>query len=370
MAALRLLDSGLAYRNPKPNIFSRHAFFPSVMERGNGELVVTFDLGAAMEAHDVRSYLCRSTDGGAIWSEPSPIPASPPWERPFTTTCRTTRARDGSLLGLVTFFDRSRAEEGLANPATDGFVRTEFALIRSTDLGRTWKAPIPIRPPLEWAAFESCAPITDLGGGRLLLPTAIWRDWEGNCPFGMKAVAFISEDSGRSWPRWATVMDGSLEGIAHFEQKQAMLADGRLLALCWAFDTRTGQSLRNRYTFSSDSGETFGPPFESPIQGETCTPLALADNRILCVYRRTDCLGLWAHLARLDGTAWIPVADEPIWGTSSAAYGKRSENTFEQLATLRFGYPSLVRESENLVFGAFWCYEDCVSSIRWFRLRV
>jgi hypothetical protein len=367
---IKIADTGIVYRNPAPNIHSRHAFFPSVAEMPGGELIVSMDIGSAMENADVRSYLCRSSEGGKTWTEPTRITEIEPAGETVSTSFRMSRTRNGDLLGVVTYFKRKNPDDGLANPKTDGFVETEFAFVRSTDGGATWSEPASISPPIGWNSFETCSPILDTGEGRFLLPTALWKNWEGENPHGMKAVSFISEDEGRTWPRYADVMDFSIRGIASFEQKQIVLSDGRFMAICWIRDLERSASLPNRYTFSEDSGESYGDHLESPIRGETCAPLALANNRILCVYRRTDKKGLWAHLAEIDGKNWKPLSDEPIWGTGIESYGKRSENLFEELSVLRFGYPSLTQLSDGDIFAAFWCFEECVCNIRWFRLRV
>ena len=54
---------------------------------------------------------------------------------------------------------------------------------------------------------------------------------------------------------------------------------------------------------SGDNGRTFGAPRSTGLIGQTTTPFHLGDNRLLCVYRRKDELGLWAVLARIGAHA-------------------------------------------------------------------
>jgi hypothetical protein len=42
----------------------------------------------------------------------------------------------------------------------------------------------------------------------------------------------------------------------------------------------------------------------------------------------------------------------------------------QNFQALRFGAPCLTRLPDGQIFGAFWCYEDYVSNIRWFKLQV
>jgi sialidase-1 len=370
MATIELVETGVVYRNSKPHLRSRHAYFPSVARPGGSggdDLVVTMDIGSAFEAVDMRSYACRSIDGGRTWSEPALMFDPPPG---YSTTCRVSSVGEGNLAGLASLMDRSRPEEGLGNPLTDGFVRTEWALVRSRDGGRTWSPPQAFAAPIDWNGFEACSAIVALPSGRWLAPTATWPDWEGRSPFGCKALVMISDDRGATWTKATNVMDQWSDRVAHYEQKQVLLSDGRLLAVCWVVDHKTKQNLPNGYAFSRDDGDSYTAPRPTPLLGETCTPVALAGNRVLCVYRRTDRKGLWAHLALIEGEDWRPLADAPLWGTNVAAHSTAEASLLAQMSTLRFGYPSVVKLVNDEVFAVFWCVEDCVSNIRWLRLRV
>ena len=58
-----------------------------------------------------------------------------------------------------------------------------------------------------------------------------------------------------------------------------------------------------------------------------------------------------------------------LWeGASSGMSGQAA--TGEELSQLRFGYPGMIQLPDGDVFAVFWCMEDYVQNIRWFRLRV
>lgn len=367
---IQLVRAGLIYRNPQPHLRSRQAFFPSLVNLGAGELLCTFDIGEAVEALDCRTYCARSLDGGRTWALQGPL-FEHPAERPSSSSLRTSLTPDGTLVAAGSRAYRGSPEQGLVNRENLGYARMDLILLRSRDRGRTWSPPETVEPPLVGPAFETCHHIVARGGGRWLWPTSTWRGWDGSLPNGERAVVLISDDAGRSWPRYGTSFGGDGSGLIHWEQSVLELADGRLLALAWAFDPAAGRTLPTPYSLSTDGGETFGPPRPTGLNGQTCKGLALRDGRILCLYRRESPAGLWANLSRLEGGEWVNLAELPLWGTrlqDSGMTGRCSAG--EELSSLKFGYPSMLELEEGHVLAAFWCVEDCTSNIRWMSLKV
>ena len=370
MSAIDILSTGLVYRNPAPHLVSRHAYFGSLAVLSDTEMLAAFDLGSAFEAVDCHPYLARSTDAGVSWSLEQPL-----WpidaSRRRSATCRISVMPDGELVGIGARFDRSNPNVGLSNPDTGGLVPTELLLTRSTDGGRSWNTPDTVTPPLVGPAFEICATVTELAPDRWVLPTATWLSWNGDAPSGMKSLLLVSPDRGQTWPEFVVLMDRWNERVVHWESKIVALQDGRLLAVAWAHSVATGKDLPNQFALSTDLGRSFSPPRSTRIRGQTCTPFVLPDGRILCIYRRTDLPGLWAQLARLDGDDWVNLDETPLWGEQSPALrNNHAASPLAKTSNLRFGFPCGAVLPNGDAFFVFWCYEDCVSNIRYFRLRV
>lgn len=371
MTKISLLKTGLIYRNPKPHVRSIQAYFPSVAMMSNGELLATLALGQAFESADSHTYLARSPDQGRTWNLEGRIyPGTP--ERLTSDYCRLTPLPDGRAAAFMIRSDRfSHADEGLTNSATLGFVPTELLLLRSNDSGRTWSAPIPIRPPLVGPAFEICCPIIVLQDGRWIIPTQTWPGWDGSCPNGIRMVALVSPDQGRTWPEYWNVMHAPSEKRVFFwESKITELKDGRLLAVAWVYDDLAKADRPNHYSLSSDGGKNWTPPRSTGLQGQTLAPLALADGRILCVYRRMDKPGLWANISRLKGDGWINETELPLWGHQAQELTATTRNMVHNFNVLRFGAPCMVGLADQTILVAFWCYEDCVANIRWITLAL
>jgi hypothetical protein len=364
---IECIAGGLVYRNPKPHLRAVHAFHPTIVRLHSGEFVAGFDLGQAMESFDYRTYVCRSNDDCRSWSEPAPLLGGP--LGPGTThTIRISRLADGTLLGFGAQFHRSDPEQGLVNRENLGYVPVDLVLTSSANGGRDWSKAAIIDPPLVGPAFETCHAIRELSDGRLLAPTSTWKRWDGTAPDGMNAVALVSHDRGRTWPEYLKVMSGYHEGIIYWEQSLIELPNHRLLAVAWAFHEETGKSLPNRYAISND-GKSFSAPRLTGFHGQTAKIVSLGGDRVLTLYRREDKPGLWANLCRIAGDEWINMAEHRVWhGAPSGMSGQAPAG--DELSALRFGFPSMTLLPDGDVLAVFWCYEDCVSGIRWVRLRV
>ena len=359
---IKSVGSGIVYRNPRAHLESVHAWHPSLVWTRDGDFVATFDLAQAGESLDYHTCLSRSTDGGRTWSAPHPL-FRDPVSRRSTHSVRVGAVSDGTLVGFGARFHRDDPNEGLVNRANLGYVPMDLFLLRSSDAGRTWEGPQMIVPPLVGPSFEMCHRIVELADGRWLAPTSTWKGWNGEAPNGMQAVALVSHDRGRTWPEFLSVINQTDRGVISWEQGLAQLPDGRIVSIVWSFEEATGKSLPNRYAISED-GKSFSTPRENGMCGETAKLLALADGRLLCMYRRLDKPGLWASLVRIDGDDWINLEEIPIWqGAVSGMSGARSSG--DELGALKFGYPSMVQLPNGNVLAVYWCVEDCLHIIRW-----
>ena len=245
----------------------------------------------------------------------------------------------------------------------------DHGVIRSPD-GEIWSELQSLEPPLDWRCFGEPSPILALSDTRWLLPSLTRLNWQGECPYGLKSFVMISDDAGRTWPRSVDVFNLWSDKIITWEQKQTVLRDGRILAVTWAFNNDSKENLPNLYTFSEDEGESYGPPLRSPLHGQTCTPLPLADGMVLFVYRRVDKNGLWAHLAEIKGTEWQTVTDTCLWGSDREAMPGAKDSSIQHMHQLQFGFPQLTLLQSGEIYVVFWAVEDGLSLIRSFRLAV
>jgi len=360
---MQLIETGIIYRNPIPHVWSRHAYFPSLARLENGTLVAAFSIGQAFESADLHSYASISTDEGKTWSEPKELA---PRREGWSDFSRISLLPDGSLIGMIQWHDRSRPDSGLTNPDTLGFTETEFSVIRSKD-GMQWSAPQRVAEPLVGPSFEMCCPVRPLKDGRLVFPTSTWQGWDGYCPNGTKAVAFISDDNGENWT-YVDVMADPQNEIIYWESRILEMNDGRLLATAWVYDNAHNTDLLNHYAIGTAEG--FQPPKSTGLRGQTMEPILLSDGRILTAYRRTDKPGLWGNLSHIEGDEWVNDGEALLWTNQQGKLFATGENMVENFNVLRFGAPNGMQLPDGTCLICFWCVEDTVSNIRWVRVRV
>jgi len=368
---MKILDTGIIYRNPAPHVKSIHAYFPSIDRISDKELVGTIVLGEAFEAANLRSYFVNSHDGGTTWKIRGKICVDDNTRTIMSDACRLKVLRGKEILVFLVRHDRTaHPNKGLTNEKNLGFVTTFLYTVRSKDGGKNWEEPIKIKPPLTGPCFELCSSPVPLDNGNILLPTSTWRGWDGYCPNGMKAVAFISYDNGQTWPDYTDVMKDPLGKIIFWESKIAQLSDGRLLAVAWTYNEKKGKDLQNHYAVSIDYGKTWSKPMPTGIWGQTPAILPLDAGEVLFVYRRVDKPGLWANVCLIKNGKWINRMELPLWGWESRGLIKMGKNMAVNFQGLRFGAPCIVGLQSDVVMVAFWCYEDFVSNVRWIKIKI
>lgn len=201
-----------------PKVISRgtaagsYQAFPDVCRAGNGDLVCVFYAGYGHVSlpkegwpRGGRLCLVRSNDEGQTWSEPSVLFDGPDDDR----DPHIARLRDGRL--VCSFFPY-RIPPG-AKP------EFETAIVVSKDDGRTWETNHTVLAP-RWAVS---APVRELSDGTCLL--GVYRE-EGETAYG---GVLRSTDGGRTWS--APVPIGKGSGVRLDAETDVIeLKDGSVLA--------------------------------------------------------------------------------------------------------------------------------------------
>jgi sialidase-1 len=300
--------------------------WPTIALRRTGELLVAYSGGR--ESHVCpfgRVDLIRSRDGGHSWSWPETVLDTPIDDR----DAGVIETAAGSL--LVSTFTSLAYEPVLAKASAWSAEKTErwqavqrrtspeqrqallgCWLLRSTDGGLTWSAPIrvPVNSPHGPVAVS---------GGRLLY--AGKQLWEA----GTKVGVCESTDDGRTW-RWLSDIPARPgDRVAEYHELHAVeAADGRILVHIRNHNpSNAGETLQCE---SRDGGRTWSVPHPIGVWGLPSHLLRLRDGRLLMSYGyRRQPFGNLARVSADHGSTW----SEPIPISADGASGD-------------LGYPSTV----------------------------
>jgi len=370
---IRILDQGVLYRNPKPDLRAVHACYPSIQALSARELLCTYQRGSAFASVDGRVAQLRSTDGGRTWAEEQDVWDASRDDRPYSYRgAGLTRLSDGMLLLLTQRFDRSDPELQLFNPTTDGIMQPEMLLFRSTDGGHCWSEPEPLPVPPALSG-TSLGKVFELYDGTLLLPFETWKGYDDPDPITHQAMLLTSADGGRSWSAPAPMFDGIAEGVYFWDARLALLGGRRLFSASWTHDRATDRDHPIHAHWSEDAGRTWTPAANTRLNGQVCWPVSLGDGRLLLLYNRRykERPGILAVLSPDEGRTWDTENQITVWdaaGQGNVGFA-RNEGEMADMTTFAFGRPEATILPDGDILACFWCTGACITHVRWCRLH-
>lgn len=279
--------------------------WPTTARRANGELWVVCSGGREEHVCPFGQVVAMtSRDDGASWTRSRVLHDSPMDDR----DAGVLETAKGTL--LATTFTSLAYEPSLAKQdksgvkyamwkATQDFLTPEQRkaalgewLLRSTDGGITWSAPIAT------VVNSPHGPI-QLKDGRLLYPGK--QLWTGDKKIGVAE----SKDDGLTWQWLAEIpaREGDKVPDGYHELHGVEAADGTLIVHIRNHNTaHKGETLQ---TESKDGGKTWSTPHSIGVWGLPSHLLRLRDGRLLMTYgHRRKPFGNQARLSTDNGQTW------------------------------------------------------------------
>jgi sialidase-1 len=191
--------------------------------------------------------------------------------------------------------------------------------------------------------------------------------WDGSRPSGHAGVVLRSSDGGRTWNDQTLYFDHP--SITPLEARLCQMADGRVVAIVWAFDEKRGASLNNHVVVSHDEGRTWSRPLDIGIAAQASNLWPLDGERLLSVHahREAEPTGVFVRVVDFAGDRWRTVSEASVWDRASAM----KVTGFRDMGTnLRFGQPALLGlgDGEYLVY--HWAIEGGQGRILGHRIRL
>ncbi len=212
---------------------------------------------------------------------------------------------------------------------------TRIVTVTSTDRGRTWSAKRPLTEPChDRENFWNCARISNLSDGRL----AIAVDRQPNCDEAgpiekRRNYLFFSSDEGETWK--GPVDTPALGGCP---DKLLELESGRWLYSCTCLDPEL-QTQIQRLWYSDNQGESWsGPVIVAKKKGlKLCEVSILPVKDKLVAFHREESREGWdcyKTISADNGETWSDVIRFPLPGCHRPAAGRL--NNGQILITYRF----------------------------------
>lgn len=274
-----------------------YSSFPSVVRRSDGELVVAFrrapnrlTFGEEKNSHvDPNSYLMqvRSRDGGATWTKDPTLIYAHPWGG-SQDPC-LLQLRDGTLLcaSYGWAFVKTDIVPKFKQPVFEvvpGVIFLGGYLVRSTDGGHAWSAPVyPPHVAAEANLDHYGRPIPAYNRGALYEGKSGRIFWvvAANTAGAKRRTSnhlLVSDDKGATWRYSAPVADDPK--VTFNEASVYETPRGDLVA----FLRTAGLDDHACIARSTDGGKTFQPWQDMGWQGHPLQATRLPDQRVLLVY--------------------------------------------------------------------------------------
>ena len=311
---------------------TRHNAFGGGYLRNNGDLVAVW---REAPFHNVSTGADRgtihqsvSTDDGATWGAPSVL---------YTDTAGELDARDPTVFRtddgtlVLAFFLHS----GVGT--LDGI---RSYVLRSTDDGATWSAPIPVPTALtQWDVTAN--PPVQLADGTLVIAAYGRFNLGGG---GKQSVTVSrSTDDGATWSHLATVIDAEAEGNIRSYQEPALDVDpwtGDLLCVMRTDDAGF------RTSRSTDDGATWSDVVALGIgNGRPCLG-RITRGGLVMLYRTAAEMTMttsWDH-----GVTWTTPVRFDNTDSQKSAYAQLVEVATDTLAVFYY-----MQQAEELADGRF-----------------
>ena len=324
---MRVIDESIVQRNAHPAFasesYSATTVCWSMLETEEPYLLAAFRLGSARMSPDGRIVLRASRDGGRAWSEvPSPLAseaaravAAEPGHGPNLAGSQMGSSASGTTILVAARMRMTRPGAPDWDDRAAGMVDADTVIVRSGP-GAGWDAPVVIEGRHDESGWSiPCGSPLSLGAGRWLLP--LERHARTTVPEwlrGYEAFTAWSEDDGRTFGRLTDALNDPERRVAYYDQRMALLGDGRVLSLAWVHDLIDDRTLHARVGWSVDGGQSWSAPHETSLLGGPVNPVVLDDGRVVAAYaHRTAPAGIRVAVSEDGGRTWPSDREIVVW---------------------------------------------------------
>lgn len=340
----------------------------------DGEILVTYRVGASSDSEHGNGEIRRSTDGGRGWG-----PAETPWATSFGGRRGTIYAPSLTLLGAerllacVLWVDRdAHPGQVIFNPATEGCLPMKILLADSQDRGRSWTPFREVVTPDDVGPPSLTSPVRRLGSGRLLLSVETNKTYLDPSPWFQRVVYRYSSDEGVSWTPPVTVCQDPTGRIRNWDQRVNVAPDGRLVTYTWTYDSETVMYGDIHRRISRDEGVSWSEAEPLGITDQAGHPAILPDGRVVLPWvDHFETFSLRARLAASIDDDFDPATEVVLHQAPAPVAGEGTDGgeALLAMASWTFGSPfALPLADGNVLVSAYVGADESAIGINWYLL--
>lgn len=373
---MHIVDQGTVFAS-QAGTDRQSCAFPGVCVPPDGRWLCTFRAAPAkLATAGQHVLLCESRDQGRSWSAPREIRRPPCIDgKPgLFRAGHVTALPDGQLLAVLYWVDHSDPQAPFFNEETQGLLDSRIMLCRSADGGARWSAPRRV----DTTPFDMPTPITGpvllLGNGELACQFELNKAYDDPGVWRHRSVMMFSADGGITWPEHALISDDPDLRVFYWDQRPAVLKDGRILDLFWTYDNLAGAYLNIHARESRDHGRTWSQMWDTGVPGQPAPAVETADGRLAMVYvDREGAPAIRLRTSGDGGRTWPAGTTKNLYETALASQTRRKQSmqdSWAEMGAFSVGLPATACLPDGGVLVVYYAGPQTDrTDIRWARVQ-
>lgn len=371
---MHLLEQGILAQGT-PESTRAILTFPQITRLHDGTLLATCRAGSSKDGADETIELYRSTDQGRSWQGPQQPFVAPTVDdaQGSLKLCYLTPLSPDRLLAAAMWVDRSSyPDQPLFNGTTEGCLPMAILLAESSDQGASWSAWQRIPMPEEIGPPSLTNPVLVLNDGTLIMSIESNKQYNDASPWAQQVAFFHSHDGGQSWQNPVVAGFDPTGRIFNWDQRCAVVADGRIGTFCWTYDTQTRRYLNIQRRISQDQGYSWSPPEDLGFADQAAHPAVLPDGRVVLAWvDRFETHSIRSRLATDIAAPFAPESEVVLYTHEEEANQEGETGALlVEMGLWNFGLPYAEALSTGEVLVVYYAGDAARMDILWARLEV
>lgn len=322
-----------------------------------------------------KALITYSDDEGKTWNAPMDCftPPSVDGAPGLFHAVYLTALGGKRVLATLFWVDNHDPDLPFFNEETEGLLDSKTFFSLSDDNGLSWSEPW----LMDTTPFKQPTPIT---GPVLILPNGEWacqfelnKHYYDTAEWRHSSVIMFSKDEGRTWPEHAITSNDPENKLFYWDQRPAVLADGKILDFFWTYNNDTKKYNNITARESLDNGRNWSEIWDTGVAGQPAPPVSVSDGNTAMVFVERDQEPvIKMRINKDNGKTWLDDTEMIIYetSTSSQTWQKKSmQDTWDEMSKFSIGLPATARLHNGDILIVYYAGSNPdLTDIQWCRV--